>query len=67
MLLRSDVHTLFDLHLIGIDDKHRVVVSSELSDPIYTGLQGKKIKLPKQALQAPNKTALKQHLAMLTP
>lgn len=35
LLLRSDLHTLFDLHLIGADASGRRVVSSKLDGYLY--------------------------------
>lgn len=67
LLLRSDIHTLFDLHLIALDDDMRVLVSSTLTDGGYRALQGRKLRPPKQKSLAPSKRALKSHRALLVP
>ena len=47
LLLRSDIHTLFDLGLIGIDPRSlKVVLASELKKTRYKELDGKKVKIP---------------------
>ncbi|PSB02402.1 hypothetical protein C7B64_13240 [Merismopedia glauca CCAP 1448/3] len=35
LLLRTDIHTLFDLGLIKVDTNYKIIVSSELSDSEY--------------------------------
>ncbi len=62
LLLRADVHTLFDLGLIAIDSSTmRVVIHSELSTTDYKVLAGKQIILPKNKQHRPNKDALDIH------
>ena len=46
ILLRADIHTLFDLGLIGINQKYEVVVASSLQEADYDGYYGKIIRLP---------------------
>lgn len=41
LLLRADLHTLYDLHLLGIDEFGNVMLSSEVKDLYYTELIGK--------------------------
>lgn len=44
LLLRADIHRLFDAYLIGIDpDSLTIHISSKIDDPIYTQYEGKKI------------------------
>jgi len=44
LLLRSDIHRLFDLHLISIDPATRtVVVSEQIQSAEYQGLRGKSV------------------------
>jgi hypothetical protein len=38
LLLRADLHTLYDLHLLGVDEHGRVVLSPEVKDPYYQSL-----------------------------
>lgn len=59
LLLRADVHTLFDLGLIAIDAKTMtVIVHSSLVDTTYKELLGKKLLLPKDKKYLPNLEAL---------
>ena len=55
LLLRADIHTLFDLYLIGIDpDNLKIVLASELQSTTYFELQDKSLILPKNPADAPN-------------
>ena len=65
LLLRADLHTLFDLNLIGVDQDGRLVVSSQLKDSSYAALHGTLLKLPERADQRPSKRALAAHLKRL--
>jgi putative restriction endonuclease len=57
LLLRSDIHTLFDLDLIGIDpEKLTVHLSGNIQKEEYKKLNGKKLELDKKA--RPSKSAL---------
>ena len=38
MLLRADLHTLYDLHLLGVDEFGNVSLSSEVTDQYYKEL-----------------------------
>lgn len=59
LLLRRDIHALFDLHLIRIDPKKlTVVVTQELRDTDYDNLQNRKLRLPKNPNFHPDKKAL---------
>ncbi|WP_171133800.1 HNH endonuclease [Ruegeria sp. HKCCA5014] len=59
LLLRTDLHTLFDLSLINIDpDSYRVHVSAALLASPYKAYHGAKIILPKSQQQWPSKKAL---------
>jgi hypothetical protein len=44
LLLRADIHTLYDLNLIGVDQEGVVHVSPKLEDDLYQGLNGSRIK-----------------------
>lgn len=62
LLLRSDVHNLFDLGLITIDaDEYRVIISDRLKGTTYEELSMKQIKLPASVADYPDKGALKWH------
>jgi predicted restriction endonuclease len=63
LLLRGDIHTLFDLGLLTIDaETHRVRISSALADSDYATLDKKKIYLPKKTNSRPSSTALQEHM-----
>jgi hypothetical protein len=63
ILLRSDIHTLFDLGKIGFAPiSHKVIVSKLLKGTVYGKLEGKTLRLPRQPNERPNEDALRQHL-----
>jgi len=59
ILLRSDIHDLYDLSLIGIDEEYKIVVSHELDGSEYENLNGKKNYLPSDQKNWPSKESLK--------
>jgi len=59
ILLRSDVHDLFDLHLIGINEDYEIIISEELIGSEYEVYNGKEILLPKEHSEFPSKLSLK--------
>ena len=64
LLLRSDVHILFDLGKIAVNsdmEEPRVVISPELEDTVYRVLAGKKLRLPTNPKAHPDKSALREH------
>lgn len=66
LLLRSDIHTLFDLGYVTIDKSHRFRVSGKLKDEwsngrIYYDLQGSAVRLPSQAEMRPSREFLERH------
>jgi len=62
LLLRADIHTLFDLHLISINpDTSRIIVSSSLLNTCYRELNDKNIKLPKDEVALISHQALSHH------
>ena len=63
ILLRSDIHTLFDLGLISINpDNYTIQVSSKiLHDQYYAKLHQTKISLPEKKEYYPNIDSLKNH------
>ena len=65
LLLRSDLHTLFDLHLIGVDAKGKLVVSPQVASATYRALHGAKLFLPKSTSARPSPSALANHLAAI--
>lgn len=63
LLLRSDIHLLFDLYLITINpDTMRVLISPELKMTQYEKLADLKLHLPDQNENHPSRELLKQHL-----
>ena len=47
LILRTDVHTLFDLDLLGIDPANlQVVVAESISDPFYSSVTGLVVRSP---------------------
>ena len=63
LLLRADIHTLFDLYLISIDptNTNKVVVSSTLLNTCYRELNGKSLKPPQDYAAIPSLQALARH------
>ena len=62
LLLRADIHTLFDAGLIAIDpDSMTVVVAAELRSSEYGTFQGEGVLLPEIPDQQPNAEALRDH------
>ena len=62
ILLRSDLHVLFDLGLIAVDpSSHRVLVSVELESTEYWGLRGRMLRLPERDSCRPSSDALEMH------
>ena len=63
ILLRSDIHTLFDIGRIGfVPGSHEVIVFRSLKGTVYGNLKGRKLRLPSQPESRPNEEALRQHL-----
>ncbi len=62
LLLRADLHTLFDLRLISVDEKSmKVLVSPKLAGTVYEKMSGKKIRIPKDASCRPNSAVVAKH------
>ncbi|WP_339099325.1 DUF3427 domain-containing protein [Yersinia enterocolitica] len=67
LLLRADIHTLFDLRLINIDpDSLNVFVSEKLVGTDYEYLQNVRIRSPNKKIDAPSYDALKWRLILTT-
>jgi len=61
LLLRADIHTLFDLDLLGIDpDSLKVAVSHRVCGKSYENLNGRALRLPKNSAKRPDQNALRQ-------
>jgi len=62
LLLRADLHTLFDLRLVAVDvETMRLLVSPELDSTGYEKYRGKQIRVPKELPSQPSREALEQH------
>lgn len=62
LLLRADLHLLFDNSLISVDPKSSTIItSSRLNGTNYTHLNGKKLRPPKSKCFAPNTNCLLAH------
>jgi putative restriction endonuclease len=67
LLLRSDVHTLYDRGYLGVDPKHRLLVSPRLREEFGNGEQfyaraGEPIAVPERVVDRPNREFLEWHL-----
>ena len=67
LLLRSDVHTLYDRGYLGVDRQHRLLVSPRLRDEFGNGelfysRAGQPIGLPDRRTDRPNREFLQWHL-----
>jgi putative restriction endonuclease len=67
LLLRSDVHTLYDRGYLGVDPKHRLLVSPRLRAEFGNGEQfytrvGQPIAVPEHRTDRPNREFLEWHL-----
>ena len=68
LLLRSDIHTLFDLDLITVDETYRVRVSPRLRNSEYWVYEGRQLdRFPDKMADQPDREALKSHAARLKP
>ncbi|MEH6833983.1 HNH endonuclease [Falsihalocynthiibacter arcticus] len=62
LLLRSDIHTLYDLGLLAINDCYEIILATQVSSsPQYKALLGQKISLPNRAADRPSQDALQIH------
>ena len=62
LLLRADVHKLFDLHMLRIDPQTRTVhLCEELRASEYSDLEGTRLREPKDPRLMPLKEALEHH------
>lgn len=61
ILLRADIHNLFDRGLIVIDDRYRVLVSRSISDQKYRKLHNSKLLIPRDTSKHPDHDALQRH------
>ncbi|ESX10211.1 HNH endonuclease [Mesorhizobium sp. LSJC264A00] len=66
LLLRSDLHTLFDCGLVEIDPgTMRVVLSDRLRGSEYQSLDGQQVRVPPEPRDRPSAKALEERKALL--
>lgn len=64
LLLRADIHTLYDLGLLAIDaETMTVLVAPSLANTVYSELMGVRLRIPEEEACRPSLDALKQHRA----
>jgi predicted restriction endonuclease len=62
LLLRADLHTLFDIGLISVEPATvKVLLSPRLVRTSFAEFVGRRLRLPRNAANAPSKYALEQH------
>jgi hypothetical protein len=62
LLLRADLHTLFDLHLVAVDTKNMsLLLAPALKKTSYSDLEGKRLNVRHNGGYKLNKTALDEH------
>jgi hypothetical protein len=59
LLLRSDIHDLFDLGRLGFDDGWRVRLHDDLRGSEYQALEGKRLRMPRERASRPSLKALR--------
>lgn len=66
LLLRADIHTLFDLDLIGVDAWGKIRVSRRVTDKAYRDLDGRLLAIPHGGNAAqPDRVSLAERLERL--
>jgi len=62
LLLRSDLHVLFDLGKIGVDASNfSIIVGDKIKKTHYGELHGKPLRVPKKSALMPSKAVLDEH------
>lgn len=62
LLLRADIHTLFDLGKLSVSENHTVLLAPEVQDnEDYGHLAGRPLQLPVRREHLPNEDALHEH------
>lgn len=61
LILRKDIHRLFDDHLLTIDGAGRVRVSPAVTDPTYRAMDGRPATLPTDTEARPDRVVLEAH------
>lgn len=64
LLLRTDLHTLFDCGLLAVEpEKRTVIVATALKASSYAKLEGKVLRRPKEGTKSPSKRNLEKRYA----
>ena len=64
LLLRADMHDLFDLGLVAVDaDSLRLRLAGELAGTEYEQYEGQRLWLPRDEAARPSREALERHRA----
>ena len=67
LLLRTDLHTLFDCGLLAIEPKTRtIVISDGLKRSSYVNLAGRQLRRPKDPASAPSRRNLEKRFALFS-
>jgi hypothetical protein len=61
LLLRADIHTLFDEHLLSIDGRCKVHISKTLQNSEYWAYNGKLSRAPERSEDRPSAEGLDAH------
>lgn len=61
LLLRADIHTLFDKGLLWVDEQLLIQISDRLHGSEYSVLSGKRLRLPSDPLVGPHPEHLEAH------
>lgn len=62
LLLRADLHTLFDLGTIAVDtDRMSIVIKEDLKQTKYTDLEGRALQVPRDRSLQPSDKLLRAH------
>ncbi|MGR3715242.1 MAG: HNH endonuclease [Thermohalobaculum sp.] len=65
LLLRTDLHTLFDCGLLAIEPKTRVVlIAPALQSSSYSKLAGRSLRAPSNTLHSPSRKNLERRFAI---
>lgn len=65
LLLRADLHTLFDRGLIAISDEFTVLVHSSVTSPMYREFHGRQLQPPSAKGDRPTLTAIRSHRRLM--
>ena len=61
LLLRSDIHTLFDRHLVTVTPMYGIRVAPMLDGTPYQHYNGRPLPMPSHSSQRPSTSALEAH------